>query len=399
MYKYIFCFLPLFSTLFLPLFVQGQESRSSVVYGTQWNIARMEEIAKVANPINAKRPDYDLTRTILRYDVNANIADTIHVTESPVARMSFPSTMDKIMLELVGGYGGSSVIRPRSWRIIDTSGVILLETDINIKSFSFSPDGSRIAFIMGTDAPETDRGFYPDSLGILDIADGSIKWIVTNTAITEKHHESIRDPYLWMRKVLWSSAGGIYVVSIHYLYSLDTLTGTLLQSSIPGQRDEVGEFSISPDGKYFFETSFSDNEFGRGVGVYNLNTEQPAGALIDSALGRQISARFYEYDTKWFGPDGARLIVQTRPRYKRRSEMTEAELRGSPQKIKLIDEPERLVIIDFNLGKVIYEETPPKTNFFSTSPWQAWSGSLLVERDGRLMEFPLSELQLGDKKD
>lgn len=360
----------------------------------------MEEIAKVANPFNAKRPDFDLTRTILRYDVNANIADTIHVTETPVARMSFPPTMDKIMLELVVGYGGSSVIRPRSWRIIDTTGLVLSETDINMWSYSFSPDGSQIAFISGIDVLETDFGFYTDGLGILNIADGAVEMIISNAGATREDYRSLPlDEYLWMRKVLWASDGQIYVVSHKFLHRLDVNGKSLVATTIPGEISIVTAFAISPDSKYLLAYYLDPNEAGRSVEVYDLQSEEALGALIDNSLGRQVSSASYNIqtdDSKWFGSDGARLIVKVRPRNKQRSEKTEAERNGPPRNIPLFDEPERQLIIDFNLGKVIYEESPVETDFFRIFPWQTWTGSLLVERNGKIINFPLSELQLGD---
>ncbi len=368
----------------------GQDGE--ILVTTQRGYEYMQRLRKADQSYNVQSPGPGLSRILLRKYPDREKIDTIYQAETEINAISVLGLSSHLFLTLVWHDSADWVINPRcTHRIIDTTGSIVYESDRQFFSYGFDSTETRIVVITGTRVPETDFGFYSERLGIVNLVDSTLDWIII-ADIPEGLPVPEYKLHNRMRQVHWASDGQIYVVFYQELYKLNLETGNLELTTIPGAFDGFGNFSVSPDGKFLLAKSASNGENGETVKVYDLNTEMKMERQIDSSLGRQTSWEHYLFDDpiKWFGPDGARLLLKVKRRYMSYEEGSDQAQSNYSRTIKTTDGPERYVIFDFNLGKVVYEEVPLKTKF-EIHPWQSWFGSKLVEKEGKLVEFSLTE--------
>lgn len=299
---------------------------------------------------------------------------------------------DALALNLIWKESVSDPIQiHRRFRAIDTSGTVLFDADLEVIHSAWHPDGSKIAVATGQHQPESDIGYFIERLGIIDLADSSIDWVVIDDLSSDGLEASFVSINRWMRDIFWASDNSLYAVGYGFLHKFDFDARKLVKTLVPGV-EHKGKMQISPDGRFaLWGPATYNNKAGRGLDVYEIETGKSFGELFTSPLGRPASYDYFNpIGAKWFGDEGALLVVSAAPRYKRHDQMTPEE-KKSGKKIKMFEAQSTLKIFDINAGRVVYEETPPRTSF-DTHPWKTTPGSYLVTENKKIMVFPKEEL-------
>jgi WD40 repeat protein len=164
-----------------------------------------------------------------------------------------------------------SILPKNSLIFINTEGKEIGKLDEDVREFTWSPDGEKIAYITGV-YDEGDIGFRTTGVYIFDLKDGSKKKITKDFP-----HPTIKD-----------FEGGGYDINwaVHdsniYIQEFEQLGGNYMYNTKTGKTEKVPYKGIhfSPDGKYYL--ALSSMEYPR---VYVSSTNEEITERVKSRLG------------------------------------------------------------------------------------------------------------------
>jgi hypothetical protein len=236
-----------------------------------------------------------------------------------------------------------SVLPRNSLVIIDTAGNEIARLDEDVRKFSWSPDGEKIAYIAGT-YYEGDVGFIPSHVGIFDVGAGTSEVIMRGRDLG--------------REIRWARHdGNIYMICPGYVCRYDVRRGTF--EEMPPWHS----LDLSPDGRYYIWPFELGNDSLRLFRTRD-NTE----------MTDQIRARFgdelRDISMEWVFDRGHMAHV------------VKYEYEFANERARRLGRAERVVvaynvIYDVEADRIIKEVKHP------VSRWTAGPGRLVLEKEGR----------------
>ena len=229
--------------------------------------------------------------------------------------------------------------------IVNMNGEKILEYDINIQRVSFSPDGWSLAFISGEQYTEGNN-FRPQKLGIIDLKDKKIKWILGDEH--KNSHEIGHDMF-------WSDNDTIYVQNnIHEIMVIDSKTLGIEKTGVRGS------MNLSPDGKYNIVNTYVKDKCNL-IEIIDIKRDKNISPEIYKLVGESLDRTDYGSSlvVKWFGEKGCYLGINI---------------------------GEHVLIIDVDRFSVIFDEHYSSISF-ETRLWEAAPSCWLVKQDGSLTTF------------
>lgn len=252
---------------------------------------------------------------------------------------------------------GSYSVLPRNWLLlIDRNGKEITRLDDNVRKFSWSPDGERIAYITGT-YYEGGVGFMTTGVWIFDLRDESKIRIEKDFP-----HEAIDGFIGGGFEINWAQ----HDTNI-YIEDFDYLDGIYRYNIIAGKSEKVGHQGItfSPDGQFYLA---SLTECSSGIRVFRTATHEEITDQIDARFGGGVS----DQSMNWVFDQG-HLAHYFKEEYKFASENDRQLGRASSSKIAYN------VLYDVEKDEIVKELTQP------ISRWTAGPGRLVFEDNGRFV--------------
>ena len=236
----------------------------------------------------------------------------------------------------------------------DTAGKEIARLDEDVRRYSWSPGGQKIAYITGT-YYEGGVGFMVTGVGVFDLRSGA------KTAINRTHpHPSLKDYEGGGYEIYWAPHdSSIYIEDFGYVggsYRYDTKTGKTEQ--IP-----YLSVNLSPDGRYYIGP--------QGEGYDSLQ-------LYRTATNDEVFERFWRrfgrpearHSINWVFDRGHVLHVTTRQTvFAEGKEHTFANALGMEMTCN--------VLYDVEKDEIVKELDSP------ASLWTAGPGKLVLEKDGK----------------
>lgn len=196
-------------------------------------------------------------------------------------------------------HGRYSVLPRIILQVVDSSANLLIEKDIEIGTYDMSPNGNRIVFLSGPVHPEGDISFHPKKMGLIDLSDGKVHWLL-DSLLVNKNEIGIR--------VHWAGTGIVYLMTGSSLYQIDLESGDLTSTGLKGSTD------ISPDGNYqLVGTRFPSSE--RPIRLIHIPTGKDESAKLYHTGENIFTMGVYLADIGWLGNYGSLVYVGLTPRY------------------------------------------------------------------------------------
>ena len=300
---------------------------------------------------------------IHRSDADGQSKKTILDT-SEMHKVSFTiSPSDTLIAVLITERGVDSPggldfsVLPRNWMLfIDRDGNEITRLNDNVRKFSWSPDGEKIAYITGT-YYDGGVGFKTTGVWIFDLRDSSKVRIEKNFP-----HETI-DGYIGGGfKINWAKHD-----SNIYIEDFDYLDGIYRYNTSTGKSEKVAHHGIrfSSDGKYYLMTLSEANHLIR---LFRTSTHEE--------ITNQIKARFGEgirnESMNWVFDQG-HLARYFKQEYEFANENDRQLGKASSSRIAYN------VLYDVEKDEIVKELTLP------ISRWTAGPGKLVFEDNGRFI--------------
>lgn len=331
--------------------------------------------------------DVSMGRTLLKHE-KGTVKEPIEffkIDTGGIGKITAPNAWDLLALEVSRPDGHYKGLYQSFLIVIDTAGNTLFDEGLEAQFISFSPDGTRLAFIevhfyhRMKDLPN-----YTTGVGVLDIATGEIDWIIQHPKPLDdfKSIHPLEDhPTRWFRNVLWGVDGRIYLVGLFDLYETDLETKEITKLNIPGQI--AGVMSLSPDGHYILRGPHSpDDTVSSILELYDLRTEERVDDFLVEEFGRELRAPRFAIRARWFGDTGSILIADVKSR-------SYIDMYAGLKKDTV--HFHELKLLNINDRTVRFSEENPTTIFYVEN-WMTRPGSYLFTQNGKVMQFPRDKL-------
>lgn len=238
--------------------------------------------------------------------------------------------------------------------VVDLDGAKVLERDINIQKFSIGPDDDMLVFITGQYIPESDLGFAPSRLGILQISTNTIEWVLD---------DSTTNSSLVKWQVFWADDGEIYMSDYRQLFRVNIHTHQVTPL------DLKGNCHISRDGRYRIINQRRP-VYDDTIKIEEMPTGVDASSSIYRLVGDVLSRDVYYIEADWFGPSGSLLMLAVEPRPEPTSGYGPAKLTGR-----------HVYLIDVEREQVIFHEEGTDLGFGSDQTTASPQPYLLKRND------------------
>ena len=305
--------------------------------------------------------DPDDKRRLYKRNVDDNEVTLIYETDADYIvdiRVAPSDTIIAILIEEEGvtppGAHGYSVPPRSSLMFIDLDGNEIGAFDEDVRKFSWSPDGEKVAYITGT-YYEGGVGFKTTGVGILDLRDFS------QTSITADFpHRTIDGVVGGGFEINWARHdGNVYIEDFGYLagrYKYDANAGK-------SEPVEYKGISFSPDGKYYILTV---NEGTDGAHVFETSSNEDLTGLVVARFGYRPGSLA---SFNWVFDRGHILHYRSNA----------FEFDNEEDRPKEIDSTPHNVLYDLERDEVLKEDLRP------LSRWTAGPGKLVLEQDGEII--------------
>ncbi len=300
---------------------------------------------------------------IHRQDDSTGSEKVIFSTEGMYGVSFSLSPSDTVIAVLITERGitppGANVysVPPRnSLLFIDLNGNEIAILDEDVRAFSWSPDGERIAYITGT-YYEGGVGFKTTGVGIFGLRDGS------NIPITlDFPHQTLRGYEGGGYEINWARHDSIiYVRDFGYLagiYRYDTKVGK-------SEKVDLKFIDFSPDGKFYIGHMEEGNDFVR---LFKTSTNTEITDQIRGTFG--VGEELGEIYMDWVFGQG-HLVHLLKYEYEFASESDRKLGKSTGRRVAYN------VLYDVEKDVIVKEVTLP------ISRWTAGSGKLVFEKDGK----------------
>lgn len=296
-------------------------------------------------------------------DVSTNERKMIYETDKALITDIRVSSSDTIIALIVKEGGVTppgahdySVLPKNSMVFIDLDGNEITILDEDVRKFSWSPDGEKIAYITGT-YYEGGVGFKTTGVGIFDLKDRSKIKIKKDFP-----HKTIRGFEGGGIEINWARHdGNIYIQDFGYLdgiYRYNTKIGK-------SEKVDYKGIDFSPDGKYYKEIVVGEGT--AGIYVYQTATNED----ITSQLIAKFGPEWSRVSLSWVFDKGRCLHVV--------NHSLEPVVIGkfSSGENKWGYPVKHNVLYDVEKDRVVKEVTMP------ISRWVAGPDKLVFEKDGK----------------
>ncbi len=249
-----------------------------------------------------------------------------------------------------------SVLPKNSLVFIDQDGNEIATLDEDVRKFSFSPDGEKVAYITGT-YYEGGVGFKNTGAGIFNLTHRSKIQIQKDFP-----HKTLRGRESWGYEINWARHdSNVYIQDFGYLdgiYRYNTKIGK-------SEKVDYKGIDFSPDGKYYKEIVVGEGE--AGINVYKTATNEDITSQLISRFGPEWSL----VSLSWVFDKGHCLHVvnHSLERVKIGKFNSGKDKWGNPVKHN--------VLYDVEEDRVVKEVTMP------ISSWMAGPDKLVFEKDGK----------------
>jgi len=314
--------------------------------------------AKMVSYVYFGGPDYfwRISKEILdkkrlhRLDVNTNEKKLIYETKEDLLIDISVAPTDTLIALLVKKEGVTPpdtfdyiVLPKNSLVFISPDGNEIGRLDEDVRKFSWSPDGQKIAYITGT-YYEGGVGFKTTGVGIFDLKDRSKKQIKKDFP-----HRTIEGFKGGGYEIKWAKHdNNIYIRDFDYLdgiYRYNTKTGK-------SEKVDCNGIDFSPDGKYYI---------GDGT-LYLTSTNENIMSLLRQKFGQQWT----QFSLEWVFDKGHCLhFIAQKPIQKADG--------------KWDYEGQYNVIYDVEKDEILKEVTLP------ISWWKGSPNKLVFEKDGKII--------------
>ncbi len=258
-----------------------------------------------------------------------------------------------------------SVLPKNSLVFIDVDGKEITTLDEDVRKFSWSPDGEKVAYIAGT-YYEGGVGFKTTGVGIFDLKDRSKIQIKKDFT-----HKTIRGFEGGGIEINWAEHdSNVYIQDFGYLdgiYRYNTKIGK-------SEKVDYKGIDLSPDGKYYKEIVVGEGT--AGIYVYQTATNED----ITSQLIAKFGPEWSRVSLSWVFDKGHCLHVV--------NHSLEPVVIGkfSSGKDKWGYPVKHNVLYDVKEDRVVKEVTLP------VSRWTAGPGKLVFEQDGKFVVWTYEDV-------
>ena len=219
-----------------------------------------------------------------------------------------------------------------------------MKLDEDVRKFSWSPDGQKIAYITGTYVEDSDIGFRTTGVGIFDLKERTKKQIKKDFP-----HRTLKDFEGGGYEIKWAKHdNNVYIRDFDYLdgiYRYNTKTGK-------SEKVDYRGINFSPDGKYYIE----------GVHLYLTSTNED----ITSRLKQRFGTEWSRIALDWVFNEGHCLhLVKQEARQEEDGRWVYPAVHN--------------VICDVEKDEILKEVTLP------ISRWKGSPDKLVFEKDGKIV--------------